>query len=127
MTRFLFVYGTLIPTFEHPMGARLAREARTLGPATVAGRLHDLGPYPALVLSPEGAGPVHGILLDLEDSVRSLRWLDRYEGAEYERVEVEARLATGERRTAWAYVYRRDVARAPVLGDGRWRPHAARR
>ena len=49
-TDLLFVYGTLMRVSRAAMGvrprARLNREARFVGAATVHGRLFDLGAYP---------------------------------------------------------------------------------
>lgn len=104
-TPYLFVYGTLMSTATGFLGqtqrARLKGESEPVGPATVGGRLYDLGRYPGLVVtSPasaagrpagvqsvsgafSGAGArdvVFGEVVKLIDARRSLRWLDAYEG-----------------------------------------------
>lgn len=130
-TDVLFAYGTLM-TAAHAssMGQRererLAREARSLGAATLAGRLVDLGRYPGLVVG--GDGVVHGEALRLADPEATLTWLDAYEGivpgrrelAEYERAERTIRLQTGQDVTAWVYVYLRDIAAKAEIPGGRW-------
>jgi len=135
LQRHLFVYGTLMTAAASaPLGktmrARLRREAASLGAATMPGRLHDLGRYPGLVESPDPAERVHGEVFRLADPASTLAWLDAYEGArpgdpasEYERALRTARLAFGgDDVTAWVYLYRGDLARAPHLIDGRWQP-----
>jgi gamma-glutamylcyclotransferase (GGCT)/AIG2-like uncharacterized protein YtfP len=130
MNRHLFVYGSLMSTAGHPMGERLAREARLLGQASIQGRLYRVSWYPGVV---DGAAPhqrVHGEVYELDDPVPALAWLDAYEGLapqtpnEYERVERPVRLAGGEELTAWVYLYRKDVAGLQAVPDGRWAPEA---
>lgn len=123
----LFVYGTLMSTAGHANGARLGAEARSLGPATIPGRLYRVGWYPGLVEATDGA-LVHGEVYELGDPAASLPWLDAYEsidpadiaGSEYERVERPVRLKSGETVTAWVYLYRRDVSGLELMPDGRW-------
>lgn len=112
----IFLYGTL----RRGGGAdQLLRGCTPEGPATVRGRLHDLGPYPALVLDP-GGDPVHGEIWECPG--RMLGELDRYEGVQVELFErVKVRLAG---RPCFVYVAgsalqpRLDAAN--VLTDGRW-------
>jgi gamma-glutamylcyclotransferase (GGCT)/AIG2-like uncharacterized protein YtfP len=127
MTPHLFVYGTLLSSAAHPMGARLRREARLIGEASVAGRLYSLGRYPGLVETTDPASCVHGEVYALNSPAASLRWLDAYEGiagtpaaGEYERCERRVRLASGGEVTAWVYLYRAPVQGLPAIADGRW-------
>ena len=129
MNPHLFVYGTLLSSAGHPKGARLAREGRLVGEATIQGcGLYSLGRYPGLVEAADVTGPVHGEVFALNNPASSLKWLDAYEGIvpgndlqnEYERVERPVRLASGESATAWVYLYRKDVSRFRRIPDGRW-------
>ena len=131
-TRLLFAYGTLMPGAGGRLGRaqreRLGWEARSLGAASTAGRLYDLGRYPGLVLSEAPGDIAHGECLELIEPGRSLAWLDAYEGIvparhphnPYERCQRPVTLAGGEVVTAWAYVYLQDVSGAPLIADGRW-------
>jgi len=47
----LFVYGTLMRGFDHPMAKLLSRSADFLGAARCRGRLYLIKHYPGLVLS----------------------------------------------------------------------------
>ena len=98
MTR-LFVYGTL----RRNGGAThlLGETARFLGEATVAGRLVALGPYSALVA---GDGEVAGEVFEIDPAM--LPRLDEYEGSEYRRELLGARLTGNEIVEAWTYVLR---------------------
>jgi gamma-glutamylcyclotransferase (GGCT)/AIG2-like uncharacterized protein YtfP len=133
MSEYLFVYGTLMSTAEHPMGARLAREAINLGPATTSGRLYDLGKWPGLRDCTDPAAVVHGEVYALSDAAHSFEWLDAYEGihpsapplTEYVRARRPVWLCDGQELTAWVYLYQWDVVRGRPLPEGRWRPAAS--
>lgn len=131
--RHLFVYGTLMSAatgaLGHAQRARLQRETRSLGPATMArARLYDLGRYPGLVESDNAADVVHGEALLLLDAQRTFTWLDPYEDISaadpahdmYARRERAIRLARGEVVTAWVYVFLDDVAHRRLIAGGRW-------
>lgn len=131
MPAFLFVYGTLMSSADSDYGresrARLHASAKSLGPATVRGRLYDLGAYPGFAASADTADLVHGEVLRLSEPGAVFPWLDAYEGIvsgapdnEYERVTIEARLAGGETVTAWVYLCRLDVSSLPRIWNGRW-------
>src|SRR5262245_43896871 len=129
MNPHIFVYGTLLSGAGHPKGARLAREGRLLGAATIQGcRLYSLGRYPGLVETADATGLVHGEVYALNSPATSLEWLDAYEGIvpgdhdqnDYERVERPVRLATGETVGAWVYLYRQDVQRFRMIPEGHW-------
>lgn len=131
LNRHLFVYGSLLSGEGHPMGQRLAREARLLGPATLKARLYAVSWYPGIVESASSADLVHGEVLALADPAAALTWLDAYEGikrgptsvtkpADYARVERNVRLASGDALTAWVYVYQGAVDGKRHIAGGRW-------
>jgi gamma-glutamylcyclotransferase (GGCT)/AIG2-like uncharacterized protein YtfP len=128
MNPHLFVYGSLMSTVGHPVGARLRGEARMIGPATIQGRLYRVSWYPGAVEAGELEQRVHGEVYALGGPDRTLAWLDTYEGivpgreeaGDYRRLERPAYLATGEEITAWVYLYRGDVAGLGLVPDGRW-------
>jgi gamma-glutamylcyclotransferase (GGCT)/AIG2-like uncharacterized protein YtfP len=125
----LFVYGTLMSSARHPMGARLAREGRLIGSATIRGRLFDFGRYPGLVEGRPDDGRVHGEVYVLNSPQASFRWLDAYEGIipgraqgnDYERVLCKVVLETGSSLAAWVYLFRGDIRNARPVEGGRWR------
>ena len=110
------MYGTLRrgqSNHHHLAGARWGGEQRLSG-----ARLHDLGPFPMAIASPEtAADAVQGELWWVDGAM--LHQLDQLEGHPrlYER---QARqLDNGQR--AWVYLGRpRQVRYAPVVADGRW-------
>lgn len=108
----VLVYGSL------KKGYRLSRymeRSRFIGPARTAPnyRLVDLGPYPAIVHAPPGAGrEVDGELYEVDEE--SLRLLDRVEGVPdlYDRQPIDVQGVAG---TVFGYVYQRPVA--PPRGE----------
>jgi gamma-glutamylcyclotransferase (GGCT)/AIG2-like uncharacterized protein YtfP len=127
----LFVYGSLLAGAGQPMGVRLAREARRIGEACLAGRLYRVSWYPGLVEGITSSERVHGEVYALDDPVRTLLWLDAYEGvaeggggADYTRAERMARLARGGEVRVWVYIYRGDVSGLTIVPGGRWLPAA---
>ncbi|MEQ1695764.1 MAG: gamma-glutamylcyclotransferase family protein [Hyphomicrobiaceae bacterium] len=127
MTPHLFVYGTLMPGIECPMGTMERNKLRSagdfLGAAHTHGTLLNLGAYPGMI---EAAGTVHGGLYRLHDPASTLAWLDAYEGLtgnandEYVRREVKANLANGETRDAWTYVFIGSSLGLCKISTGRW-------
>ena len=124
---YLFVYGTLRPDADHPMARFLAARSRQLGPATVAGRLYDLGRYPALTAAVAGDERVHGVLCELLDAEPTLAALDCYEGVAtegtaglFERTRTVVSRQGGEGVEAFVYVYRGPVAERQRVASGDW-------
>jgi len=95
----------------------LARGATFLAEGSVAGRLLDLGRYPALVA---GAGRVKGELYRLDDP-ELLPVLDREEGYNFARSIAIVALAGGRRLRAWVYRYRGPRERTVPIPHGDYR------
>jgi gamma-glutamylcyclotransferase (GGCT)/AIG2-like uncharacterized protein YtfP len=127
----LFVYGTLMRGFDHPMARLLAAHADFLGEATCRGRLYLVKHYPGLLLSDAASDIVHGELFRLRTPEELLREFDMYEACgegfpeptEYLRRLVEVRHADGANGQAWTYVYNWPVADLPVIVSGRFLQH----
>src|ERR1700687_2525144 len=75
----LFVYGTLMRGFDHPMAQLLSRSADFIGEARCQGRLYLVKHYPGLVLSDDPADVVFGELYRLRAPGELLREFDMYE------------------------------------------------
>lgn len=50
---YIFVYGTLLSDFNHPLNKKLQKEGNFIGNGFVLGKLYDVGKYPAAIPSPE--------------------------------------------------------------------------
>ena len=75
----LFVYGTLMRGFDHPMAQLLSRSAEFIGEARCRGRLYLVKHYPGLVLSDDPTDAVFGELYRLRQPDALLREFDMYE------------------------------------------------
>jgi gamma-glutamylcyclotransferase (GGCT)/AIG2-like uncharacterized protein YtfP len=123
----LFVYGTLMRGFDHPMAQLLARSADFVGEARCRGRLYLVKHYPGLVLSTDPAEIVFGELYRLRQPAELLREFDMYEACgegfkpptEYIRQMLSVTSDDGAAE-AWSYVYNWPVAHLPRIESGRF-------
>jgi gamma-glutamylcyclotransferase (GGCT)/AIG2-like uncharacterized protein YtfP len=123
----LFVYGTLMRGFDHPMAKLLSRSAEFVGEARCQGRLYLVKHYPGLVLSDEANDVVFGELFRLHTPEASLVTFDDYEGCgpgvaspQYLRQVLPVTLDDGTVSEAWTYVYNRLVAKLKRIASGRF-------
>jgi gamma-glutamylcyclotransferase (GGCT)/AIG2-like uncharacterized protein YtfP len=123
----LFVYGTLMRGFDHPMAQLLSRSADFLGAARCQGRLYLVKHYPGLVLSDDPTDIVFGELFRLRQPAELLREFDMYEACgegfaeptEYLRRMLPVTRDDGNSE-AWTYVYNWPVAHLPRIASGRF-------
>ena len=124
----LFVYGTLMRGFDHPMAQLLSRSADCLGEARCRGRLYLVKHYPGLVLSDDPGDVVFGELFRLRQPAELLREFDMYEACgdgfaeptEYIRRMLPVTRDGGAPSEAWTYVYNWPVDRLPRIASGRF-------
>ena len=123
----LFVYGTLMRGFDHPMAKLLSRSAEFIGEARCQGRLYLVKHYPGLVLSDDANDAVFGELFRLRTPQASLVTFDDYEGCcpdvaspQYLRQMLPVRLDNGTISKAWTYVFNRPVAKLNRITSGRF-------
>jgi gamma-glutamylcyclotransferase (GGCT)/AIG2-like uncharacterized protein YtfP len=123
----LFVYGTLMRGFDHPMAQLLSRSAEFVGEARCQGRLYLVKHYPGLVLSDDPNEVVFGELFRLRRPVELLREFDMYEACgegfpaptEYVRQLLPVTLDDGPAQ-AWTYLYNWPVIGLPRIASGRF-------
>jgi gamma-glutamylcyclotransferase (GGCT)/AIG2-like uncharacterized protein YtfP len=124
----LFVYGTLMRGFEHPMAALLSRSADFLGEARCRGRLYLVKHYPGLLLSDEPGDVVFGELYRLRQPEALLREFDMYEACgegfveptEYVRKMLPVTGDDGAVHEVWTYIYNWPVTGLPRIVSGRF-------
>jgi gamma-glutamylcyclotransferase (GGCT)/AIG2-like uncharacterized protein YtfP len=124
----LFVYGTLMRGFDHPMARMLSAHADFLGEARCRGRLYLVKHYPGLVLSADSADIVHGELYRLRARDEMLHEFDMYEACgegfpqptEYLRQMLSVTLDDGSATEAWTYVYNWPVTKLPRIESGKF-------
>jgi len=123
----LFVYGTLMRGFDHPMAQLLAANADFLGEARCRGRLYLVKHYPGLVLSDDPNDIVFGELFRLRQPTELLREFDMYEACgegfkeptEYVRQMLSV-TRDGAVSEAWTYIYNWPVTHLPRIASGRF-------
>ena len=124
----LFVYGTLMRGYVHPMAKLLSTNADFLGEASCRGRLYMVKHYPGLVLTDDANEIVHGELYRLRDPEALLREFDMYEACgegfpeptQYIRRMFSVTLADGPESEAWTYLYNWPVAKLTLIESGRF-------
>ena len=124
----LFVYGTLMRGFDHPMAKLLSRSAEFIGEAQCRGRLYRIKHYPGLVLSDDADDMVFGELYRLHAPDELLREFDMYEACgegfaqptEYVRQMLPVASAEGAAGEAWTYLYNWPVAHLQRIASGRF-------
>jgi len=127
----LFVYGTLMRGYMHPMAKLLSANAEFLGEASCRGKLYLVRHYPGLVLSSDPTDIVHGELYRLHEPDALLREFDMYEACgegfaeptEYVRQTLPVTLAGGSAGEAWTYLYNWPVTELPLIASGRFLEH----
>ena len=124
----LFVYGTLMRGFDHPMAKLLSRSADFLGEAQCRGRLHLIKHYPGLVLSDDANDIVFGELYRLRARDELLGEFDMYEACgpgfkaptEYLRQMLDVTLDDDSASEAWTYIYNWPVTGLPRIVSGKF-------
>jgi gamma-glutamylcyclotransferase (GGCT)/AIG2-like uncharacterized protein YtfP len=124
----LFVYGSLMRGFDHPMARLLSANADFVGEAKCRGRLYLVKHYPGLVLSDDPADIVCGELYRLREREAMLREFDMYEACgegfaqptEYLREMLQVALDDGAVSEAWTYVYNWPLTQLPRIASGRF-------
>jgi gamma-glutamylcyclotransferase (GGCT)/AIG2-like uncharacterized protein YtfP len=128
MTHHLFVYGTLSPRHAPPEIAATVRRLRPLGPASIRGRLYDLGEYPGAVLNKNSRSVIRGEVFELPGDQGTLTSLDDYEGFKpakptsslFVRRTWPVTMDDGTRLRCWVYVYNGDMKSAQPVRSGRY-------
>ena len=124
----LFVYGTLMRGFDHPMAQLLSRSADFIGEARCRGRLYRVKHYPGLGLSDDASEVVFGELYRLRQPKELLREFDMYEACgegfaaptEYLRQMLPVTLGDGAVSEAWTYIYNWPVEKLARIESGRF-------
>jgi gamma-glutamylcyclotransferase (GGCT)/AIG2-like uncharacterized protein YtfP len=124
----LFVYGTLMRGFDHPMARLLSANADFIGEAKCCGRLYLVKHYPGLVRSDDPADIVFGELYRLREREAMLREFDIYEACgegfaqptEYRREMLQVALDDDAVSEAWTYVYNWPLTQLPRIASGRF-------
>jgi gamma-glutamylcyclotransferase (GGCT)/AIG2-like uncharacterized protein YtfP len=124
----LFVYGTLMRGYDHPMAQLLSRSADFVGEAHCRARLYLVKHYPGLVLSNEASDIAYGEVFRLRQVNELLREFDMYEACgegfpeptEYVRRLLPVTLSDGAEIEVWTYLYNWPVGHLSQIASGRF-------
>ena len=125
---YLFVYGTLMQAYDHPMARLLAENAESAGEGSCCGQLYQIKHYPGLIASSDANDRVFGELFHLRETKALLAQLDEYEGCGpsapqptlYIRVVRPITRAGQPDVDAWTYLYNRPVSGLKRIMSGRF-------
>ncbi|GAB3892597.1 gamma-glutamylcyclotransferase family protein [Spirosoma agri] len=130
-SNFLFVYGTLRPTFDNAFSQYLRQRAFYTGEGSFPGTLLDLGSYPGAVYQKNSPTVVWGTVYDIrKNSETVLTYLDYYEGVgsefesptEYVRIIVPVR-CRGTIIDCWVYIYNYPSDDKAIIQSGDYNHH----
>jgi gamma-glutamylcyclotransferase (GGCT)/AIG2-like uncharacterized protein YtfP len=124
---YLFVYGTLMQAYDHPMARLLSEQSERVGEGSCCGQLFAIKHYPGLIASDDLSDRVFGDVFRLRESKALLEKLDDYEGCGpsapqptlYIRV-VRPIALPGRTIDAWVYLYNRPVTGLTRILSGRF-------
>lgn len=127
MPDLLFVYGTLMRSYDHPMARLLTASADFIGEGSCRGRLYLVKHYPGFVRSDDAADVAYGELYRPRDPAKLLAELDAYEGCgpddapptQYLREVVSVSHAGGV-TDAWTYIYNWPVGTLSRIASGKF-------
>ena len=133
---FLFVYGTLLSTAGHSLGAFLRDRAELVGEGTIRARLYiveevdadGVNRYPAALPVHQRDDRVWGEVYRITDAETLMPRLDAFEACapgckepyEFLPRAVEVTMAGGDAATAWSYLYTYDVTGMRHIPSGRF-------
>lgn len=136
---YLFVYGTLMTTANHPIGARLREESDLIGLGWIRARLYHIEDpedpgqrYPGAVPSGYDNDRVHGEVYALHNGAEALiAAFDIYEACdpsrpephEFMRRRVPVTMDDNRVIDAISYLYSWDLSRATRVPSGRFNRH----
>ena len=125
-TEYLFVYGTLRKLSAPSMHQRLARSCVFISEGSVRGHLYEVDGYPGTIEAAHEEARVYGEIYAIHPPNILLAELDAYEECseefpkphEYIRKKLPVVLPTGDRVSAWVYLYNRDTSRLERIDSG---------
>ena len=121
----LFVYGTLMSSFENEMAQYLQSNAKFISRAHTHGKLYRVSWFPGFIPDQDLSSLVWGELYKLQNSDKVLPMLDNYEGfdpatntGEFKREQIEVFLVDGRSKICWTYVYNSKVDERSKINSG---------
>lgn len=117
----LFVYGTLLSRSNNVFARGLREVSNFEGKGRIQGRLYRVASYPGWKQTTYNEW-VTGEIYSLFEPRGTLLLLDEYEGEDYRRVLVEARIEGSPSLECWAYEYLGSVTEDQAIPSGQFTP-----
>ncbi|MEM9444691.1 MAG: gamma-glutamylcyclotransferase family protein [Verrucomicrobiota bacterium] len=128
----LFVYGTLRPSFDHPMSEFLQNHSILVGSGSYQGKLFHVEDYPGVIPSYSKDDLVIGEVFKLKQPELILPKLDEYE-AYYPELDKDSSIFVRTLATihmnnntsldAWVYLYNRPTTSLKIIENGDYLNH----
>ena len=124
----IFVYGTLMSSFDNPMAYLLDSNCQLVGKGTLSGKLYDTGDYPVALFEDDTddavIGEIH--LIHPEKFQQVLNMLDKYLGyvendephSLYLRNILPIADEQGHEVPCWVYTYNKSIDDFPLIKGG---------
>ena len=114
---YIFVYGSLRESINHPLRNLLVRHGSFLGTGSYQGKLYDLGRYPGAIPSTSRQDRVVGEIFRLQEAEHVLKLLDKYEGPRFKREIVKVAIED-DAIPCWAYLYKKSPSGRTLIPSG---------
>src|ERR687884_634015 len=126
MSKYLFLYGTLLSSHAPSEIAETVMKLRRVGRGYVHGHLYDLGEYPGAILDKSLNARISGEVYEIPDGEDVLASLDLYEefnparpkDSLFVRRQASVTLSNGRVLDCWVYIYNKDPGAAPLVVGG---------
>ncbi len=119
-TKYLFIYGTLLPEISGRMSKWLAKNSEVICHGSIPGYLYLISDYPAAIYDNETSDYVQGLIVELQNKEDCFSLLDAYEGKEYLRTINNVTGKDSIERTCWMYLYNRPINNLQLILTGNY-------
>lgn len=121
----LFVYGSLMSTFNNPFSMVLQQNATLIEKGFLKAKLYNVGSYPAAVLEFDSSQKVIGEIWEIIDFEKTITYLDDYEGLfepqpEYRRELVQISTTKNKTLECWVYLYNLNTNNLKLIPNGNY-------
>ena len=120
----LFIYGSLLQT-DNEFGRYLKQNSKLYKQGNFKGKLFDVGEYPGAITYPNSDYCVHGMIVQIDTPIQTLKHIDDYEG--FGDDQLQPNLFTRELLDietdneiveCWVYLYNHPITNLPQIISG---------
>ena len=120
----LFIYGSLLQT-DNEFGRYLKQHAKSYKHGKFKGKLYDAGEYPGAITYPYGDYYVHGSIVQIDNPIETLKYIDNYEGFGNDQLQPNLFIrelldieTDNEIVECWIYLYNHSIINLPQIISG---------